>query len=276
MITQILTDDTLTVFLDNTVLSITADSPHWDDALDALRAEDRQALVAAIDRSQSVSQYFSDLADFKVANNTLFYRDEPVHNALTERVLRMIKEGFKPEPMLRLLQNIFHNPSYRSREQLYTFLEQNKLPITEDGCFMAYKLVREDFTDCYSGTFDNRPGNRVSVDRYSVDDDPTRTCSSGLHVCSLEYLKSFYGQRLVAVKVNPADVVSVPVDYNNSKMRVCQYTVTEELSMDLVGGIRDAWGDSVVGFMDEYDDDDPDHICDEETAYSPPNALRYP
>jgi hypothetical protein len=275
MITRILTDDTLTVFLNNTVMSITADSPYWDEALNALRAEDSQALRDALDKSHNVSQYFSGLIDFKVTDNTLFYKGEPVHNALTERVLRMIKEGFKPEPMLRLMQNIFHNPSYRSREQLYTFLEQNKLPITDDGCFMAYKLVREDFTDCYSGTFDNRPGKSVSISRYNVDDDPTRTCSSGLHVCSLEYLKSFYGQRLVAVKVNPADVVSVPVDYNNSKMRVCQYTVVEELSMDLVGGTRDAWGDAVVGFEDEYDDD-PDHICDEETAYSPPNALRYP
>jgi len=29
----------------------------------------------------------------------------------------------------------------------------------------------------------------------------------------------------VLVKVNPKDVVSVPVDYNNTKMRVCRYEV---------------------------------------------------
>jgi len=31
------------------------------------------------------------------------------------------------------------------------------------------------------------------------------------------------------VKVNPKDVVSVPYDYNYSKMRVCEYEVLREV-----------------------------------------------
>jgi hypothetical protein len=34
------------------------------------------------------------------------------------------------------------------------------------------------------------------------------------------------------VKIDPADVVSCPVDYNNSKLRVCAYEVIEELPFD--------------------------------------------
>jgi Ran GTPase-activating protein (RanGAP) involved in mRNA processing and transport len=30
---------------------------------------------------------------------------------------------------------------------------------------------------------------------------------------------------MLEVKVNPRDVVAVPVDYNNAKMRVCEYVV---------------------------------------------------
>jgi hypothetical protein len=37
------------------------------------------------------------------------------------------------------------------------------------------------------------------------------------------------GGRLVAVKINPADVVSVPSDYNNQKLRTCSYTVMFEI-----------------------------------------------
>jgi acyl carrier protein len=65
--------------------------------------------------------------------------------------------------------------------------------------------------------------------REDVEDNPERTCSAGLHVCSMEYLNHAYisdsQYRTIACKVNPVDVVSVPTDYNRSKMRVCRYEV---------------------------------------------------
>jgi hypothetical protein len=63
------------------------------------------------------------------------------------------------------------------------------------------------------------------MDRSKVDDDPNNTCSKGLHVASLPYLQHYPGSVTVLVKVNPANVVSIPTDYNNSKMRVCEYEV---------------------------------------------------
>jgi hypothetical protein len=63
--------------------------------------------------------------------------------------------------------------------------------------------------------------------RNSVNDNPEETCSHGLHVCSEGYTK--FGDRLMLVAVNPADVVSVPIDYNASKMRTCRYTVFQEI-----------------------------------------------
>ena len=37
------------------------------------------------------------------------------------------------------------------------------------------------------------------------------------------------------MKVNPADVVSIPTDYNNTKARVCQYEVIGELTHEEAG-----------------------------------------
>ena len=65
-----------------------------------------------------------------------------------------------------------------------------------------------------------------------MDEDSTRTCSFGLHVCSYDYLPNFGtggGDRVVICEVNPRDVVAIPQDYNNTKMRVCKYKVIAEV-----------------------------------------------
>jgi hypothetical protein len=76
------------------------------------------------------------------------------------------------------------NPSYRAVNELYGFLEKNRLPITPDGHFLAYKKVRDDYKDIHSGTMDNSVGKIVEMERNQVNDDKNQTCSSGLHFCS--------------------------------------------------------------------------------------------
>ena len=77
----------------------------------------------------------------------------------------------------------------------------------------------------------NAPGEILEVDRNTVDEDDTVTCSRGLHVCSKSYLDHYgtsKGNKVVRCKVHPKDVVSIPIDYNNAKMRTCGYTVIDE------------------------------------------------
>jgi hypothetical protein len=90
--------------------------------------------------------------------------------------------------------------------------------------------------DCASNTFDNSPGKTVTMPRNQVDEDDQRTCSAGLHVCSKSYIGHFGSgsDRIVSVKVHPRDVVSIPVDYNDAKMRTCGYVVLED--------VTDRWG----------------------------------
>jgi hypothetical protein len=70
------------------------------------------------------------------------------------------------------------------------------------------------------------------MERHEVDDNKDRTCSSGLHFCSKDYLNSFGGERVVIVKINPRDVVSIPSDYNDTKGRACRYEVVGEIDAD--------------------------------------------
>jgi hypothetical protein len=64
-------------------------------------------------------------------------------------------------------------------------------------------------------------------------------------VGSEEYATSF-GQRTVIVKVNPRDVVSVPLDCDCQKMRVCEYEVTA----DYAGSMRQTYSSSNTGYGD--------------------------
>jgi acyl carrier protein len=65
-----------------------------------------------------------------------------------------------------------------------------------------------------------------------VDDVADNHCSYGLHFCSQSYLQKFGGDRIVILKINPRDVVSIPTDYNHAKGRCCRYEVIGELAGD--------------------------------------------
>ena len=140
----------------------------------------------------------------------------------------------------KFLVNFAQNPSAPSQLAFARFLStNNKICITDRGTMLLYKRLRSDYTDCHTGTFDNRPGKTVVMERSRVNPNPNVLCSNGLHVCSHRYLGFFGGvwetaegarrintdQPVVVVEVDPRDVVSVPTDHDNAKIRVCRYKV---------------------------------------------------
>ena len=157
----------------------------------------------------------------------------------------MYQDGFPIDPMVRFMENLMQNPSKRSVDQVYGFLEKNSLPITEDGYFLAYKKVRTDYLDIYTGTVDNSIGQVVQMDRNLVDDNPESHCSTGLHFCSESYLNGFGGggDPVMILKINPADVVSIPTDYNGAKGRCMRYEVVAQVN----GDPKDAFASVVNG-----------------------------
>lgn len=229
MFAKIITNSGLTVFVDGyEPYTMTRDHKLFEEMRDAVEYQDIEAIVDIIYAANKVKNFTNGKVE--VVDGELFYNGEAVHGALTDRILSFIAEDEDAEYLIKFLENLMLNPSYQSREQLYLFLEAaGDMPITEDGRFIAYKWVKDNYKDVHSGKFDNSVGQIVSMDRAKVDDDRTRTCSAGLHVCSRGY--GAFGPRLMLVAVNPRDVVSVPTDYNNAKMRVCEYEVIQELEV---------------------------------------------
>lgn len=90
------------------------------------------------------------------------------------------------------------------------------------------------FVDIHTGKMRQKVGEVVSMERSECEHNPDITCSSGLHVASWEYAGGDTYQKggfngkggaVVEVLINPRHVVSVPYDYNGTKMRCCQYYI---------------------------------------------------
>lgn len=228
----------IVVTIGNNVHTISATHVTYQKVLDAIKAGDWDTVKEVIEPKQVVLNYGK--GNVSIQGDKLFWKGYEFHNALASRMIQMLQEEFPIEPMVLFMENLMNNPSKRAVSELYGFLEKNNLPITSDGHFLAYKKVRDDYKDVYSGTMDNSVGNVVEMERNRVDDDKDRTCSTGLHFCSKEYLNHFGGERIMIVKINPADVVSIPSDYNDSKGRACKYEVIGELGVDPEAAFTDS------------------------------------
>lgn len=228
--------DSVAFSIDGDMKIIPRSGLNYQRVIDALNTGDLEAVRPLL---VPIPQFIADSSDGSITFNDgkLWFEGEELHSSMTTRIIGLIRDGLDVRPLTNFLRNLLDNPSPRAREELYGFLEVNNLPVTTDGYFIAYKMVQADFTDIYTGTMDNSPGKLVKMKRADVDPDKEQTCSVGLHFAALHYVKSGYGSsgrgdKLVAVKINPRDVVAIPTDYNNSKGRACRYLILKELDWD--------------------------------------------
>jgi hypothetical protein len=247
--------------------TIDTDHPKYKQALDAVRRKDWTGFVNLVNISQQVQSYF-DGTNVEVKDGSINYHGQVIHNTLTKRILNFMRDGLPHEPLLNFFKNLMENPSKRAVDELYDFLEAGELPITEDGHFLAFKNVRSNYRDIHSGSFDNSVGKVCEMPRNGVDEDKDRTCSAGLHFCSIKYLPHFTdsdGGKTMIVKINPRDVVAIPADYNNTKGRTCRYEVVAEYKDDWRSKIQreESGWDS-----DLYSSDGGDYEFDDECDYS--------
>lgn len=226
----------ITVVIGSTPHTISKTHITYAQVLEAIKAGDWEKVKEIVDPVKVVLKFGQ--GNVAIDGETLTWKGRPLHSTLAARMINMLQEGFDVKPMAAFMENLFKNPSKRSVDELYGFLEKNSLPITPDGHFLAYKRVRNNYFDCHSGTMDNSVGKVVEMERNEVDDNKDRTCSTGLHFCSHSYLGHFSGDRVVIVKINPADVVSIPSDYNGAKGRACRYEVIGEVGNNPDDGVE--------------------------------------
>ena len=261
----IISNNSITVYLNGKDLTMSVDHVNFDNVKEAIRDKRWDELEDLFDQTVAVEKYLD--GNITVEGNTVHYGLEEVHGHVVDRILEFMRDGLPHEPLVKFLDKLMLNPSRRSVEELYRFLEHKNMPLTPNGNFLAYKGVTSDFKDHYSGKFDNSVGQTLSMRRNQVCDDADIGCSYGFHAGSYEYAKGYSsgGGHLLRVEIDPSDVVSVPKDCDCQKLRTAKYKVValhETIETPLDEGI---YGDYDEEYDDPYRDDDE---IARENAYS--------
>lgn len=257
------------------VYTITNTQPNWVPLVEALKGEDNDEEILQLISVKSTIEHFSPVGEIEVNGNNVTYRGAILEGLDVDHLLEAIRTGNKRQAkaLTLFLQNKQLNPSYQAVRDMYKFRQNRGMPLTDDGCFLAYKGVMKDYwsrnanpkTIVLSGQVNesgqilNTVGSYIEVDRKCVEDDPAKGCGEGLHAGSLEYA-SGWGEKVIIVKIHPKDVVSVPTSEDN-KMRVCAYTVVGECQ-----GIMPEHFDKKLDEpeFDDSDEEPEDESCDDD------------
>lgn len=256
----------ITVFSNGHMFAATDQHPNWDAIVRGAMANDPE-VIDLFDVSQTAAARFERLSDrVTVKNGIVFYDNDPVHNALTEQVVRFIREGVEDfKPLINFFEKIQGNPNEHSREQLFEWLNVHDFTILPNGNFVGYKGVRDvdgkyfsishgtaisDGVE-YTGAIPNPIGAVVEMPRSKVQHDPAVGCHTGLHVGTWNYAHDFAQGAVLKIEVDPRDVVSVPTDCGFQKLRTCRYTVLEVIDAP----VSDALDYDHVDEENDYDDE---------------------
>jgi hypothetical protein len=266
------------------VKSVRKDNPAFPNVLAALSKGD-EAILEALDMKEAVRK--NSGGRVTIEGSTVMYDGHPLHDNLTAKIIEYVSQNIPYVGLLKFLENLMDNTSFKTRQHLYNFLANKGVPITPDGYFLALKAVRGDWLDKWTGKISNEIGQVVKMDRKFINDDESVACAPGLHCGASEYVNRYgsqqSGDRIVVVKVNPRDVVAVPKDHQMMKMRVSEYEVVAEGQFDqqLLDGLYSAENGSVAPMVshvgDTIDDaeyveeDEIDDFSDEDTSYGSEN-----
>jgi hypothetical protein len=248
----------ISAHIDNQPYVVNPDHPRYKDIVAAIQQDDADTFKKLADINSAIADYTIGLVS--VVHGVVKFKDRVVQTYTAQRILDAMKLGLPFEPVIRFLENVMLNPSKRAVDELDHWMSHNDIPITDDGFWLGYKRLHftgtqawvtpnlqhemsadllniynhdeerlkneghhkvDIYVDCHSKTIRQWVGKVVEVERNTVDDNFGIDCSEGLHVGSQSYVKSYSSEEsLTTVKVNPADVVSVPRERSEQVPRV--------------------------------------------------------
>lgn len=227
----------VTAFVDGQLLTTdAATNPNFDTIMERLFEDDTAGLSELFTAEKAVERKFKKVSErVSVSGGKVYFDNDPIEDTLSDHLLRLIHSGDDVVYLINFWENIAANPSEHSRENLMRWLEAEDFSITRDGQIIGYKGLDYESKSIHSGPaivdgvqmngkIPNVEGSVVEMPRSAVNHNPSQGCSTGLHVGTDSYARSF-GTVTREVYVNPRDVVSVPTECSGQKMRVCRYTV---------------------------------------------------
>lgn len=233
----------LTVFANGDVYVADSSRADFDSLVRLARAGDGR-LVDRINPAQAVAKRFVLSDRVTVENSVVKFDGDPVDDSISTAIIRYLEQGDEDwAPLVLFLDKLYSNPDENSRTQAYRWLAAHNFTIASDGDILGYKGVSlnnmsintgyaEVDGEPMEGHVPNRLGSFISMPRSMVVNDPADGCNVGLHIGTWNYASSF-GSKVLLVKFSPRDIVSVPLDFQGQKLRVCRYMVYDEVTEPL-------------------------------------------
>ena len=226
----IISEDSLVISLGKDSRVLVKSAGNFRVVVDKLISGQFEEAWTLCDTRSMISKFSNGVVS--VEGSTVKVSGVVIDNSMSKKLIEMVNKGEEGvEAFAEFMKRLLINSDERVIKELYNFLKHTDIELNSDGSFFGYKAVTSEYFDKRTGKIDNSIGAIPLMPRSAVNADSTVTCSTGLHVGSLQYAKDFAskGDYIVKVKVFPEDVVSVPVDYDGQKLRSCRYEVVEHL-----------------------------------------------
>lgn len=199
-----------------------------------INTSDLIAMISNINRDGFTELVVNNSPDFDAKINQWLKDNQMVGVDLTEVVNHAKQdietgENYLGKFIARL--NATDN-SPELNQAIIEFVGRSGMSLTIDGAIIGFRTVslRDDkVVDTYTGKIPQLLHSIVYMDHDRVDNSMSRSCSRGLHVASIDYVSSYSGDICHVVLVEPEHIIAVPYNDRN-KMRVCQYSILEQLS----------------------------------------------
>lgn len=189
--------------------------------------------LTKLTNNREVTKY--TMPNIRIEGSHVYFKDVLLDDVVSRYIIDYLDSTnrFISEAVVQnMLNAIVYSRSPHVKERLFRFIMKNDIYLSKDGkSVLAWRVCSPAYKDKYSGKFDNSIGAVCEVPPGAVNIDPNQYCSAGLHVCSFDYLPSYAseGDPVLVVKVDIEDILSIPFDYDGSKIRCCRFEVLDEI-----------------------------------------------
>lgn len=218
-----------------------------DDFIEALHIS---GTIRAEQIKNALNPHLIALSAFLTTDgNHVYYNDQTfdsigLDEALEDHIVAIMKNHTNPDELrglVRFAERLYGNTDPDIRTQLVRWLKaQDWLTFTVDGELVGYrgaKYAADGIPESIhtgpaivdgksmNGHIPNRINTTVEMPRSMVEHDPAVGCASGLHVGTYNYAKGYAQNAILKVSVAPEDIVSVPFECSDQKIRCCKFKV---------------------------------------------------
>ena len=222
MVAYICTEETITIILDGTSRCIKIKSKaHRNEIVIALEKFKKSAqtetekkflmdILTPINRCilKSDGRFEMDADEKKLY---LTGSKDPIPSQLADKIIDFLDNGLPVTPLIKFWESCLKNPHFIAVQELFDFLERNKLPITDDGGFLGYKKLnfaeRVVIPEKFEELLLNKQGEVVTVKGFKVSDAVSKEYLDFISAVNNPMMKDVHSGR---IKQKLGDVVSIP------------------------------------------------------------------